>query len=89
MSFYFFQQVGKMTSYYLVEILPEDWKNLQKLYTRKELRNGVTFCTIGNYIRFYEQDSKIKHIKFYCLNGNFSDGTFVVIVSCLIIVKVI
>lgn len=70
---------------HLVEIPPEDWQQLRSLYKSDEEKSYIAYCTIDNYIRFVKQDPNIQHIKFYCLNGDFSDGTFVVIVSQIMI----
>lgn len=65
----------------LVEITRRDLEILKKLYAiNGSAQNYVTYTAIDNYIRWFEKDSQLKHIKVYCLNGNFSDGTFVVIV---------
>lgn len=66
---------------HLVEIEQKDWPNLKNLYTSNDSKNYIAYTTIDNYIRWFEQDPNIKHVHFYCLNGDFSDGTFVVTVS--------
>lgn len=66
----------------LVEITRKDLEILKKLYAlNANAQNYVSYTTIENYLRWFEKDSYLKHIKVYCLNGNFSDGTFVIIVS--------
>lgn len=66
----------------LVEMTRKDLKILKKLYALNGTpQNYVSYTTIDNYIRWFERDSHLKHIKIYCFNGNFSDGTFVIIVS--------
>lgn len=65
----------------LMEIDRNDLPNLQKLYKSNELDSCIGYMTIGNYIEFFEQDPSVKHLKVYCLNGDFSDGTFVITVS--------
>lgn len=67
----------------LTEIDRQDLPFLQALYTRDRPENYITFMTIDNYIRWFKQDPDVKNIKFFCLNGDFSDGTFVVTVSPL------
>lgn len=63
----------------LVEINQKDLKNLQNLY-ETNLTSYIGYLTIENYIRWFENDPDLNDVKFYSLNGNFSDGTFVVIV---------
>lgn len=65
----------------LVEIDRIDLSNLKNLYTPDGAKSYVAYTTIDNYIRWFEQDPNVKHIKFYCLNGDITDGTFVVTVS--------
>lgn len=69
----------------LVEIERKDWPKLRDLYQADGIRSYIAFTTIQNYICWFEQDPHIKHVKFYCLNGDFSDGTFVVTVSFFLI----
>lgn len=68
----------------LVEITRKDLEILKKLYAlNANAQNYVSYTTIENYIRWFERESYLKHVKVYCLNGNISDGTFVIIVSFL------
>lgn len=54
---------------------------LRKLYTPDGVKCYTTFTAIDTYIRWFEQDPDLKHVQFYCLNGDFARGTFVVTVS--------
>lgn len=72
--------VSRMTDQ-LVEIERKDWPKLKNLYTPDGSRSYIAYTTIDNYIRWFEQDPNVKDIKFLCLNGDFSDGTFVVTVG--------
>lgn len=65
----------------IVEIDKKDLPALKELYIPDGVKNYIAYTTIDNYIRWFEQDLNIKHIEFFCLNGDFSDGTFVVTVS--------
>lgn len=68
----------------LVEILPKDLSTLKNLYKSAEndSRTHIAYESIDVYIRWLEQDPNAStYIKFYCLNGDFSDGTFIVTVS--------
>lgn len=68
----------------LVEIGRKEWSTLLDLYKPDGIEYNISYTTIYNYIRWFEQNPNIQHVKFYCLNGDFSDGTFVITVSCLI-----
>lgn len=74
---------------HLVEIDRKLWPNLKGLYTPDGFKSYIAYTTIDTYIRWFEQDPDLKHIKFFCLNGDFSDGTFVVtvIIICLMYLK--
>lgn len=66
----------------LVEVTRKDLEILKKLYAlNANAQNYVTYTALENYIRWFEKDSYLKHVRVYCLNGSFSDGTFVIIVS--------
>lgn len=65
----------------LVEIQYSDLPTLKKLYSSDELRCHIGYMTIDTYIRLLEKfPEESKCIKFFCLNGDFSDGTFIVTV---------
>lgn len=68
----------------LVEIPAEDLLTLRSLYKSPEngSRTHIAYESIDIHMRWLEQDPNAStYIKFYCLNGDFSDGTFIVIVS--------
>lgn len=65
----------------LIEINRNDLPTLQKLFRSHESKNDISYMTLGNYIGFFEQDPSVKHVNVYCLNGDFSDGTFVITVN--------
>lgn len=65
----------------LVEIARNDWPDLKKLYNPDDIKNVISYSKIDNYIRWFEQDPNIEKTTFYSLNGDFSDGTFVLTVS--------
>lgn len=71
----------------LVQIQNNDLANLKKLYTPNDSKGcSIAYMAIENYIRWLEQDPEEKrNIKFFCLNGDFSDGTFVVTVCNLFV----
>lgn len=81
-----FQQLFNLNAFYtmsdcLEEIRRNDWAKLRDLYALDGSRSYLAYTAIDNYIRWLEQNPALKHIKFYCLNGDFSDGTFAIIVS--------
>lgn len=65
----------------LVEISPKNLPILRDLYEPDGKKSYIAYATICNYIRWIEKDSNIKHVKIYCLNGDYSDGTFVATVN--------
>lgn len=65
----------------LVEISPKDLPTLKNLYKNDASNNILATLTIENYIRWFEQDPAVEYVKFFCLNGDFSDGSFVVLAS--------
>lgn len=65
----------------LIEIDRKNLPILQAIYKSSGLKGYLGYLTVGNYIGFFEQDPNVRHVKVYCLNNNFSDGTFVVTVS--------
>lgn len=67
----------------LVEIPQKDLSTLKNLYKPKDgERTHIAYAAIDIHIRWLEQDPEANtYIKFYCLNGDFSDGTFFVNVS--------
>lgn len=70
---------------YLVEIDRKELPILQHLYKSNGTKSYIGYMTLNNYIRWFEQDPDVKHIKVFCLNGDFSDGTFVLTVSIRLI----
>lgn len=65
----------------LTEIDRKDLPVLRDLYNPGSSRSYTAYVTIDTYIRWFQQDPNIKHLKIYCLNGDFSRGTFVVTVN--------
>lgn len=62
-----------------VEIEPEHWTKLRELY---DSENYLTLSTLQNYIRWSRNEPK-EDLKIYSLNGDWSDGTFVIVVYLL------
>lgn len=64
----------------LVEIDRNELHHLKRIHEANGSETYVAYMTISNYIKWFEQDANLKNIKFYCLNGNYSDGSFIVTV---------
>lgn len=64
----------------LVEIDRKDWPILKQLYLNVP-KSFYAYISIDTYIRWTESDPNLDGVNIFCLNGNFSDGTFVAIVS--------
>lgn len=65
----------------LVEIKPSEWKKLRDLYTSNWPLDIIGYFTVDNFIRWYEKDPNVKNLKFYSLNDDWSDGTFICLVK--------
>lgn len=72
----------KLTNF-LVEIPVEDWAELRDMYTDNWPSNYSTYFAIDNGIRLKMQDPVMykKEIQIYSLNGDWNDGTFIMVVS--------
>lgn len=69
----------------LVEIHPKDLPALKILY-KENISNGfLASMAIDNYIRWFKLDQNLTNVNFFCLNGDFCDGTFVLIASVLLL----
>lgn len=64
----------------LVKIEKEEWENLRALYLPETPETILGLSTISNYIRWSKMCPQIDDLTIYCLNGNWSDGLFVVVV---------
>lgn len=65
----------------LVEIERSELPLLRDLFLLNWPEHMIGYYTVDNFIRWYEKDSQIKNLVIYSLNGDWSDGTFVAIVS--------
>lgn len=66
---------------FISEISKTDLPKLRDLYLRDWPENVIGYYTVNNFIRWLEKEPNIVNLKFYCLNGDFSDGTFAFVVS--------
>lgn len=64
----------------IVEISRAEWPQLRDMY-KSRLPEVIGYYVSDTYIRWFEKDSKIENLKVFCLNGDYSDGTFVAVVS--------
>lgn len=64
----------------LVEIPLKQLENLKEKYQENWPSNLVPYYTIQNYINWFEKVSSLPKIKFYSLNGDFRDGTYLIVV---------
>lgn len=74
----------------LVKIPVESLPALRDLYKKDWPDNLVGYHTVDNYIRWYEKVPDIKNLECLSLNGDWSDGTFLIVVRfSFFILKVI
>lgn len=66
----------------LVEVDRKEWIDLRDLYQQDWPKYMIGYYTLNNFISWIKQDPDIKNVHLYSLNGDCTDGTFVVIVSC-------
>lgn len=71
----------------LTEISRKNLQSLRDLYTPDGKKYYTTYTAINNYCEWFKQNPDLKNIHFYCLNGDFSKGTFVVTVSIFLDMK--
>lgn len=64
----------------LLKIDRKNWIKLRDLYSPNDPKTLLGHCVVENYIQWFEKNPNCQNIVFYCLNGDWSDGTFVAIV---------
>lgn len=69
----------------LTQINQKDFPILKNLYNPNDPKTYTGHSTVDTYIRWFQQNphdtEKNDKIKFYCLNDDFSRGTFAITVS--------
>jgi hypothetical protein len=65
----------------LCQISSDKWPELRDKFLINWPTNILGYYTIDNFIRWIQKQPDVKHLQLYCLNGDWSDGTFVAIVS--------
>lgn len=63
-----------------MKIERENWPKLRDLYSPRDPNTFLGHCAVENYIQWFVKDPSIENISIYCLNDDWSDGTFVAIV---------
>lgn len=71
----------EISSSKLVEIPRAEWYSLRDLYKVDWPKNLVGFYTVDNFIKWTEKDPNIKNLKAFSLDGDYTDGTFLFVVS--------
>lgn len=66
----------------LIKVDKTKLPKLRNLYAKHDEKTFLSYMVINNYIRWFEKDPSLKYVEFFCLNGDISDGTYVVTVSC-------
>ncbi|XP_055838916.1 uncharacterized protein LOC129906945 [Episyrphus balteatus] len=69
----------KMNKNILVKIPYKDWPKLRDLYVNRKLESN-SFNMIQNFINWLQKDPTLEEesVKLYSLNGDWSDGTFII-----------
>lgn len=65
----------------IFEIPSSNWLELRDKFLENWPSNHCGYYLVDNYIRWIEEEPKINHLNFYSLDGDWSDGTFCVVVS--------
>ncbi|XP_063695730.1 uncharacterized protein LOC134827107 [Culicoides brevitarsis] len=60
-------------------LTPNFWPKLRELFTRDWPENQIGYFIVDDYIKWLKSDFYMKNVKLLTLNGDFSDGTFVVV----------
>lgn len=68
----------------LSEIHPFKWPELRDKYLVDWPKNMLGYYTMDNYLRWVTIDPDIANLCVYALDNDWSDGTFVVIVSIFV-----
>lgn len=69
-----------MPNYTITEISREDLPKLRDLYNRSDPSTILGYGVIENYLRWFQLNPDYNDAKFYCLNENWTDGTFIALV---------
>lgn len=72
----------------LIDIPIDDLSLLRDLYKIDWPKYSIGYGTVDTYVRWLNQDPKIPHLRILSLNGDWSDGTFVIIASFIFILLI-
>lgn len=72
----------------MIEIPRTDLPKLRDIFLTNWPRHIIGYELVNNFIRWYNQDPNFDEAIFYSLNGDWSDGTFIVIVSISFLISV-
>ncbi|CAD7079806.1 unnamed protein product [Hermetia illucens] len=67
----------------LVDIPIQDLVTLRDFYKGDWPTYNIGYGIVDTYVRWLGKDPNIPHIRIFSLNGDWSDGTFIIIVSTL------
>lgn len=65
----------------LTKIPPNDLPGLRDLFVQYWPKHVIGYYTIDNFVKWFEQDPNYADAELYCLDGDWSDGTYVILVS--------
>lgn len=65
----------------LQEVPRDDLPKLRSMFLRDWPNHCLGYGTLQNYEHWYKKDPNYSDGRVYCLNGDWSDGSFMVIVS--------
>lgn len=65
----------------LTKIPPGDWENLRDLYLVNWPESCYGYYAIDNYVKRKRKGISLEKLRILCLNGDWSDGTFIIEVS--------
>lgn len=65
----------------ICEIPVDQWPALRDKFKVDWPKHLTGYCTVDNFIRWAQFQPDIKNLHLYCLNDDWSDGTYAAIVS--------
>lgn len=70
-----------MSSDKLFEIPVSSLPELRELFKPNWPVDVVAYNTVDNYINWLREDPHLANIKIYCLNNDWTDGTYIIVVG--------
>ena len=65
----------------LKKIPQSEWENLRDLYLASWPETCYGYYAIDNYVQWKRKGISLENFHIFCLNGDWSDGTFIIEVS--------